>query len=77
MKMSVFYQLQSQPELIQFVRYNPKWYRYLMRDPEKVRDLPKEAKKFYGKTLSQRLEKFSDQVRMVDMMIKFAGAMKD
>lgn len=77
MNKSIFHQLQSHPDLIQFIRYNPKWYRYITRDPQKIHDLPMEAKKFYGKTFTQRLEKLSDQVRMVDMMLKLAGAMKD
>lgn len=77
MNSSIFQQLQSQPDLIKFVRYNPMWYRFLTRDPQKIKDLPKEAKKFYGKTFTQQLEKFSDQIRIVDMMIQLAGAMKD
>lgn len=69
--------LQAHPELVTFVRYNPIWYRYLSRDPSRLDDLEKEAKKFYGKTFSQRLEKMNNQVQMIGMMIQFAEAMKD
>lgn len=69
--------LQSRPDLLQFVRYNPVWYRYLTREPYRISELEKEAKRFYGKTMSQRLEKLSNQVQMAGMLIQFADVMKD
>lgn len=60
-----------------FVRYNPIWYRYLSREPERINEIEKEAKKFYGKTFSQQLDKVNNQVQMVRMLIQFAGEMKD
>lgn len=53
------------------------WYRYLSRDPDRVSELNKESKKFYGKTFPQQVEKVGNQVHMVNMLIQFAGAMKD
>lgn len=69
--------LQKQPDLANFVRYNPIWYRYLSRDPQRVYELVDEAKSFYGKTFPQRLEKLNNQVQMVNMLIQFAESMKD
>ncbi|HLR66037.1 YlbE-like family protein [Virgibacillus alimentarius] len=69
--------LQNHPELLVFVRYNPVWYRYLSRDPNKLEELEKEAKRFYGKTFTKRLEKMNNQVQMITMLMQFAGAMKD
>lgn len=69
--------LQKQPELANFVRYNPIWYRYLSRDPQRVYELVDEAKYFYGKTFPQRLEKLNNQVQMVNMLMQFAESMKD
>lgn len=69
--------LRARPELANFVRYNPVWYRYLSREPQRIYELEEEAKLFYGKTLPQRLEKLNSQVQMVNMLIQFAGAMKD
>ncbi|GGB44997.1 hypothetical protein F3157_06785 [Virgibacillus dakarensis] len=69
--------LQSHPHLLNFVRYNPIWYRYLTRDPNRIAELEREAKKFYGKTFPQRLEKISNQVQMAGMLIQFAESMKD
>ncbi|QGS68600.1 hypothetical protein CV093_09060 [Oceanobacillus sp. 143] len=53
------------------------WYRYLSRDPNNILEMEKEAKKFYGKTLPQRLEKISSNMQMVGMLMQFADAMKD
>ncbi|MGP4106869.1 YlbE-like family protein [Virgibacillus sp. L01] len=77
METSTYQYLQQNPKLANFVRYNPVWYRYLSRDPNRVRELNKESKKFYGKTFPQQVEKVGNQVQMVNMLIQFAGAMKD
>lgn len=77
MQQNVYDYLKSRPDLIMFVRYNPIWYRYLTRDPERVYELDQEAKLFYGKTLPQRLEKMNDHVQMIRMFITLTGVMKD
>lgn len=69
--------LKSNPQLARFVRLNPMWYRYLSREPSMLTDIDKEAKRFYGKTFPQRVEKLNHQVQMLEMLIQFAGAMKD
>lgn len=77
MNEDTYHYLKSQPELINFVRYNPIWYRYLTRDPTKVYSLEKESKEFYGKTFSQRLDKVNNHIQMVQLLVKFSGIMKD
>jgi hypothetical protein len=77
MNLICYQYLQSHPELANFVRYHPMWYRYLSRDPQRVYELVDEAKVFYGKTFPQRLERLNNQVQMVNMLIQFATAMKD
>lgn len=69
--------LQEHPELANFVRYNPRWYRYLSRGPDHIIEMEKEAKKFYGRTWSQRLEKMNNRMQMIGMLMKFAEDMKD
>lgn len=69
--------LQANPELLHFVRFNPVWYRYIARDPGVLNELPLEAKKFYGKTFPQKLEKWSNQAEMIGMFLHFADALKD
>ncbi|WP_047984578.1 YlbE-like family protein [Ornithinibacillus californiensis] len=69
--------LESRPDLKNFIRYNPIWYRYLTRDPSRISEIEQEAKRFYGKTLSQKLEKVNQNVQMVGMLLQFAEMMKD
>ena len=77
MDVNCYQYLQKNPDLANFVRYNPIWYRYLSRDPNRMFELAEEAKFFYGKTLPQRLEKLNNQVQLVNMLVQFAGNMKD
>ncbi|WP_284140923.1 YlbE-like family protein [Virgibacillus sp. LDC-1] len=69
--------LQTRPDLQQFIRSNPIWYRFLARDPNQLAELEKEAKVFYGKTMPQRLEKANDRVQLLGMLLQFAETMKD
>lgn len=73
----IYQYLKQEPELLQFVRYNPVWYRYLSRDPAKIYELPEEAKRYYGKTFPQRVEKLRNQIEMIHVLAQFAEAMKD
>ncbi|MRH42141.1 hypothetical protein GH741_05555 [Aquibacillus halophilus] len=77
MEPNLYQFLRSRPELLKFIRLNPQWYRELTRNPSRIQDLEKEANVFYGRTVPQRIEKISNQVQMVSMLIQMAGAMKD
>ncbi|WP_188385351.1 YlbE-like family protein [Ornithinibacillus halotolerans] len=69
--------LKAKPELLNFIRHNPKWYRYLSRNPNQIQKLEKEAKLFYGQTITQKIEKVNQNVQMVGMLLQFADMMKD
>lgn len=60
----------EQPELKEFLRYHPQWYRSLSRQPEKLGEMEKEANYFYGKTFPQRVEKMQNNVSMVMMLME-------
>lgn len=64
--------LKSQPKLLKFVRFNPEWYRYLSRDPSRITEIDKEAKKFYGKTWPQQIEKANNHLSMMKMFVQLA-----
>lgn len=66
----VYYYLQEKPELLQYIRLHPIWYRYLSRDISLVTELEKEAKVFYGKTFPQRLEQFANQLKWSKLLIE-------
>ncbi|WP_102347054.1 YlbE-like family protein [Bacillus sp. Marseille-P3661] len=61
--------LRSKPELLNFVREKPIWYRLLSRNPEKMYDIEQAAKIFYGRTLPQRLERLQNQIQLARMLM--------
>ncbi|WP_249869889.1 YlbE-like family protein [Oceanobacillus saliphilus] len=69
--------LKENPKLAVFVRYNPQWYRFLSRNPGRIEEMEKEAKKFYGKTFPQQIENLNSRIQMVNMLAQVAKAMKD
>ncbi|WP_087973039.1 YlbE-like family protein [Oceanobacillus rekensis] len=69
--------LAENPELAEFIRYNPIWYRYLTRNPGEIEEMKKEAKVFYGKTFPQRIQSLNSQMQMINMLIQVAKGMKD
>ncbi|WP_404452484.1 YlbE-like family protein [Virgibacillus necropolis] len=70
--MNCYHYLKSEPNLLRFVRHNPVWYRYLSRDPSRIMEIEKEAKKFYGKTWPQQFEKASNKLSMMKMLVQLA-----
>lgn len=74
---TLYQSLSNRDDLLRFIRYNPIWYRYLSRDPDRLNEMEKEAKKFYGKTFPQRVEKIGNNVQMINMLAQFVGLMKD
>jgi len=78
MDQTTYFYLKQQPKLMDFIRQRPIWYRYLSRDgAARIPELEKEAKIFYGQTLSQRLNRINDQVEMAFTLINLANLLKD
>ncbi|MFZ3579390.1 YlbE-like family protein [Virgibacillus sp. DJP39] len=73
MDINCYHFLKSDQTLLKFVRYNPIWYRYLTRDPSRIDEVEKEAKKFYNKTFPQQVERANSQLSMMKMLIEFAN----
>lgn len=70
--------LANNPTLQEFIRYEPYWYRQLSRDGlKRVNELEKASKVFYGKTLSQRVDRVNNQLQMASMLINMADMLKD
>lgn len=61
--------LVTRPDLQHFIRLNPYWYRILSRRPYEVMKLEEEAKRFYGKTIPQKIERFNQQLKMANFML--------
>ncbi|KGX88569.1 YlbE-like family protein [Pontibacillus litoralis] len=77
MQPRVYQYLESKPELLRFMRMNPKWYRRVTRDPSVLSLIEQESKYYFGQTTPQRMEKMTNQLQMVQTLIQMAQAMKD
>lgn len=77
MNEGVYHYLQTNKHLLNFIRHQPMWYRYLSRDPEKIHELEEAAKVFYGKTMSQRLEKVNEHIQLIHMLVQLSQLSKD
>lgn len=62
--------LRSQPEIKQFIRQHPYWYRKLSRDPYQLQQLQVEVNQFYGRTFPQRMEKIQNNLQLAMMLIQ-------
>ena len=67
--------INQHPEIKQFIRNNPMWYRYLSRNPESVIQLEQEVKHFYGKTFPQKIERFQSNLNMAMMLLDMIRGM--
>lgn len=67
--------LDEHDDLKYFVRTHPKWYRYLGRNPYLVNQLKQETDEFYGRTFTKRMEKMTQRLDMVNMMMQMATMM--
>ena len=68
--------LDSNKEWKDYVRQNPNWYRKLVREPEEVHKLEFITLHHYEKTIPHRVEKFSNNVQMAQMMINMLSSMR-
>lgn len=79
MRQEIHVYLNQHPEVKQFIRHNPVWYRYLSRNPQSLSQLENEVKVFHGKTLPQKLDRFQSNLSMAMMlldMVRGLGASK-
>ena len=75
MRKDVYAYLEQHKELLAFMREQPRWYRKLTRDPNKLQTMEIEALHYYKKTIPHQVEKFSNGVQMASMMMSMFQAM--
>ncbi|MCO7126279.1 YlbE-like family protein [Sporolactobacillus shoreicorticis] len=75
MRIEIQEYLDSRPEEKLFVRMHPEWYRKLSRSPWELSHLKSAANQFYGRTFSQRLDRFNQRASMMSMLVSMAQAM--
>ncbi|MBB5172203.1 YlbE-like family protein [Texcoconibacillus texcoconensis] len=75
MRQEVVIYLQQHPDLRRFIRQHPFWYRRLSRDPDRLQEMTMEARRFYGKTFSQRIDRLQQQIDSAAMMMEMVRHM--
>jgi hypothetical protein len=67
--------LRLQPQLKEFLREQPIWYRKLGRNPHDFQSFEISALHYYKKTIPHRVEQFSHSIQMANMMMSMFQAM--
>ena len=63
------YILKSNPEYIEYIRYNSYWYKILTRDPESITLLVKEYKEFKRQERLNKITKTLEQIELLENII--------
>lgn len=74
MEPECYEQLMRKKDLIQFMRLNPEWYRYLMREPDRVFEMERIAKEYFGKTITQRMDKMQQNIQLIQFLMNMANS---
>ena len=56
---------------LNYLRYHPKWYIFLEKNPNAYMEFEKQVKKELKLTLSDQIEKFKKQVDFINGIIKY------
>ncbi len=69
--------LASRQDLVYFLRNQPVWYRRLSRDPYALKEFEEASKGFYGQTFPQKVDRFQNQLNMVNMMLALVTQLRN
>lgn len=75
MRKEILDYLNNNPQLKQYVREQPIWYRKITRNPHDLQRLEIASMHHYKKTIPHQVEKFASGVQMASMMISMFQAM--
>lgn len=75
MRKEVMEYIKSKPELKQYLREQPIWYRKLARNPDDLKSFEISAMHYYKRTIPHRVEKISNGLQMASMMLSMFQAM--
>lgn len=75
MRSEIIQYLDTRPDLKEFIRSNPSWYRKLSRDPLLLSEIEMAAKEYYGLTFGQKLQRIQERIETAAMMMELMKAM--
>lgn len=74
---SIYQHIKSDSNLLYHLRHDPSWYRKLSKNPMSLSEMEKQAKRYQGRTIPQRVERISEQMQLLGMFLQMASTMKD
>lgn len=75
MRADLYAYIKGKKELLQYIRFEPIWYKKLSRNPGSIKEFEKSALKFYKKTFPDRMDKLSNGVQFTSMMLSMIQSM--
>jgi YlbE-like protein len=69
--------LANRQDLVFFLRNQPVWYRRLSREPYALKEFEEASRTFYGQTFPQKVDRFQNQLNMVNMMLALMTQLKN
>jgi len=75
MRKDVIDYIQQQPQLKQYLREQPIWYRRLSRNPNELQAFEIASLHYFKKTIPHQVEKFTNGLQMASMMMSMFQAM--
>ncbi|MGO4887906.1 YlbE-like family protein [Anaerobacillus sp. MEB173] len=67
--------LANRPDLKQFMREQPIWYRRLSRNPSAIQSMEQQANVYYGRTFPQRIERLQNNINLTMMLLEMVRNM--
>ncbi len=61
--------IRNNPNLYRYLRENSYWYKYLNRSPSYLKEVEKEMKSHYKLTPTDKIEKISDRLDMINSIM--------
>ncbi|MDR9795506.1 YlbE-like family protein [Aeribacillus sp. FSL K6-1121] len=77
MRKDLYLYIQQNPLLKQYIREKPYWYRTLTRHPEFLEKMEISMANDYYLTLPHKIEKFSNSIQMMSMMLSMLQAFRE
>jgi hypothetical protein len=72
MDKEILYKLYSNPQILNYLRFNPEWYKILYHEPDKYKDFEKEAKSNLKITTYDKIEDIKGQIGFIQSIIEYA-----
>ena len=77
MRTEILNYIRAKKMLQSFIREQPRWYRTLAREPQKLADFGRAARHYYEQTIPQKVEKIANSLEMASLMWNMFRAMRD